>query len=173
MSRLLIHSHLPFRPFSCYNKKCSIVACKICCFLDDSFDFVKIKNFVFPIFSKGNCNAKNAVYIIRCKVCNIFYIGQTENIKSRLSSHISNIKNFIPFSNSSTVVSCHFSKKEHDLNRDFRFIVFKDNIEDSETRIRLESQLINLIKLVDPNILNEEFPQKKGITCPFSPSRCE
>ena len=89
-----------------------------------------------------------------------------------ISSHISNIKNFIPFSNNSSCVSNHFNKRDHNFYRDFKLTIFKDNIHDTNTRLRLESQLINLVKLIDPDIINHEFPLKKGSHVPLF-SVCE
>ena len=51
-----------------------------------------------------NCNAKWAVYVIICDVCGMQYVGQTNNIRSRMDGHKSDYRRFIngDFSKSDT-----------------------------------------------------------------------
>ena len=42
-----------------------------------------------------NCNAKWAVYMIMCDVCGLKYVGQTNNIRSRMNGHKSDYRRFL------------------------------------------------------------------------------
>ena len=172
LSRLLVHSQKISNFTSFFNTKCSKYGCKICFIIDNTYNYVKINNFIFPILSNGNCNSVNAIYIIKCNICNNFYIGQTQNIKNRISSHINTILNFSPFVLNSTCVARHFNKRLHNLQDHFSFIIFKENINDFNTRLRLESQLINLVRMIDSSIINKDFPVKRGSHVPLF-SICE
>ena len=78
ISSSLIHSRKP-KSFAVkqgqYNK-CKLDSCNICNFVEET-DFLKIKIFLFPIKSNSSCSSKGIVYIIRCNLCNVFYIGES------------------------------------------------------------------------------------------------
>ena len=42
-----------------------------------------------------NCNTKWAVYVIMCDVCGMQYVGQTNNIRSRMNGHKSDYQRFL------------------------------------------------------------------------------
>ena len=42
-----------------------------------------------------NCNTKWAVYVIMCDVCGMQYVGQTNNIRSRMNGHKSDYRRFL------------------------------------------------------------------------------
>ena len=56
----------------------------------------------------ANCNMKWAVYVIMCDVCGMQYVGQTNNIRSRMNGHKSNYQWFLNgyFSTSDTSALC-------------------------------------------------------------------
>ena len=168
ISQLLVHSHKfsSFKPF--YNKRCLSANCVYCKFIDTSSNSILINNLLIPIYSTSDCTAKNLIYIIKCLVCNMFYIGETTNFKSRFSNHLSNIKNFRPYCFSSSCVSKHFNLKEHNHKIHLKILIFKDNINDDFSRLRLEAQLINLVKNINPLILiNDDIPFKKSTHVPL------
>ena len=44
--------------------------------------------------SKANCNTPNVVYMIKCKICNRQYVGQTsQSLKMRVARHLTTIRN--------------------------------------------------------------------------------
>ena len=51
-----------------------------------------------------NCNTKLAVYVIMCDACGMQYVGQTNNIRSRMNGHKSDYRRFLngDFSKSDT-----------------------------------------------------------------------
>ena len=167
ISQYLIHSNkFFFFPFT-KNSKCLNLECKTCFFIDDSINYININNFICPILSKGNCNSTNVIYFIKCTICDVFYIGETTNFKSRVRNHLSNIKNFIPFDSSNTCVSFHFNLSNHDYNKCLKFIIFKDKIVDCLTRFSFESQLINLFSSISNKLLNDKIPKNKGSHVPL------
>ena len=97
-----------------------------------------------PIFSKSSCDAKNLVYIICCSFCNSYYIGQTQSLKERISSHKSKIKNFILFSDQFDAISTHFNLKFHSLDHHFSFYVLQSEPIESFERLNMEIFFINI-----------------------------
>ena len=79
------------------NKKCNKKTCKICKFINLKSEINVINNISFPIFKNCDCEAKNGIYFIKCKLCNLFYIGESKDIKRRIGYHIGTIRNFTPF----------------------------------------------------------------------------
>ena len=68
--------------------KCDYKKCDACKFIPvtKSIDF-KGHTDSFNIKQNFNCNSKNVIYKISCKGCNEFYIGETVNLKQRISGH--------------------------------------------------------------------------------------
>ena len=96
-----------------------------------------------------------------------FYVGQTkQSISKRIRQHISCIKCFIPFLRFTSEVGFHFNLKGHEISKHFRFCVFKSNINDDILRYSVETDIINLIKLFHPPILNLNTPSIYSIKQP-------
>ena len=51
----------------------------------------------------------------------------------------------------------HFNTKDHCVKENFRFFIFKNNIEDLSDRLNIETQLIHLFLKLDIPILNEKI----------------
>lgn len=107
--------------------------------------------------SNSSCNSLNVVYVLTCIRCSCFYIGQSNNLKNRISCHLSTIRTNKTTSNCK-VVKDHFNLDNHDMNKDFRFFVFKTDIEDLLTRLNIESHLIHLFESLQMKLLNESKP---------------
>ena len=72
--------------------------CNICKFSENYFYINLSKNFKLPIMVNANCNTESVIYIITCKKCNIFYIGETgKKVKLRIQKHLNNIKSYLNF----------------------------------------------------------------------------
>ena len=71
-------------------------ACNKCinCKLVYNVNHIKLGSVNIPLFSSGNCNSENCIYIITCIKCKIYYVGQTNNMRLRINNHKSYIKNF-------------------------------------------------------------------------------
>ena len=40
-----------------------------------------------------SCDSKDVIYILVCKTCDNFYLGQTQDFKQRTAKHKSDVKN--------------------------------------------------------------------------------
>ena len=123
--------------------------------------YLKLNDFYLPILNNSSCDAKNAVYIIKCIICDSYYIGQTECIKTRLYTHIRGCKfNIIPHSNNCSGVFEHFNKNDTCVINYFSFVVFRNNINNKFKRLNIETQLIHLFIDLGIKIMNDKIPDK-------------
>ena len=68
-------------------KKCGEDRCGTCEHLL-TVNSIKLKNGeIWTIKSNMTCKAKNVVYIIICILCKSFYVGQTQNLRKRVTLH--------------------------------------------------------------------------------------
>ena len=127
-----------------FTKKCN--NCFICNFIYNVSHIKLNSNFYLPLKNNCNCNSKQIVYIIKCLKCNIFYIGESEDlVKNRIKQHINSIKRFVPYQTGNLVVAEHFRLKGHNIFEHFKFCIFNKNLERS-TRLSTEIDLINLFR---------------------------
>ena len=90
-------------------------------------------------------------------------------IVKRIDEHLKSIVNFnrdldktlINFDNLSEV-AVHFNKKGHNTERDFRFCVFENNVNNESYRKSIETDLINLFVKTN-TIINVKKPSIKTI----------
>jgi hypothetical protein len=142
------------------NKPCDKKSCKICKFLNKEHKIYLNDQISFPILNNCTCDSKNGIYAIKCKLCNILYIGESKDIKRRIGYHIGTIKNFIPYIKyQDHPVAYHFNLKNHNFNTHFEFSIIKENIEDDIKRFNTETEIIHFIKQLVPNILNINIPK--------------
>jgi hypothetical protein len=107
----------------------------------------------------STCNSTHAVYIIKCCLCNIHYVGQsTRKVKVRIGEHLSNIRNANLFRIYKSDVAKHFSNENHNLKDHFKFIIYNSGILDDHLRKSKEADLINICKSLDGNIINDFIP---------------
>lgn len=107
------------------------------------------------MLSNASCKNTAGIYIIHCKLCNHYYIGETgRSIHDRIREHIYYIKsNFI-----TKEVAIHFNQTNHNYIRDFEFYIFKDNIITKENRHYIENDLINIFMSLKGKIMNNFIP---------------
>ena len=129
ISALFIHDFKLKRTYKNFYKRCENFNCNTCLFFSSDY-YINIKEkFILPIFDNCNCETKNCVYIISCKLCrNVFYIGQTNCISTRNYHHIRDIIKFKKYLiNLDKCVAKHFHLNNHDYLKDLVcFIVVKD-----------------------------------------------
>ena len=125
-------------------KKCGL-NCWLCPFVYEK-SFILVKNqYIFPLMVNADCMTRNIVYIILCTLCNVYYIGETEeSLQKRMSGHFGTIKRFIPFVRMESEVAFHFNLKGHDLKKHFKVCVFKDLLITKKSRLSVEADLIYL-----------------------------
>lgn len=158
ISALLIHKIYSFNfYFNCKSfLKCKDSKCVVCKF-SNSKKFIKLNSFLLPIITYANCNSEKFVYIIHCKKCQQFYIGESKRkVKCRIGEHLKDIEHFVPYEKRFTAVAKHFNLSNHSL-LDFSFFVFDQDLEDIE-RKNLEAQLIKLSLEFEIKIMNEKIP---------------
>lgn len=163
LSSLLVHNFKFPDSFKNNYKKCEDLNCKICIFSNSDFKILVKDQFFLPIWNFSSCDSLNCIYIIKCKLCNFFYIGQTNCIKKRIYKHLYDIKNFVPFEKNNTSVSIHFNLKYHIYQKHFSFFIYRNNLENLNQRLNLESFLINLFLKMKVNLINDCIPNMKTI----------
>ena len=53
------------------------------------------KNFILPFRCNGTCISESIVYIILCKRCNYYYIGESsKTVNTRIRQHLNDIRRF-------------------------------------------------------------------------------
>ena len=178
LSSLLLHfrDNLNFLN-SCNYKICSNLNCNTCYFSNSNY-FINLNNFKLPILINSSCNTKNSIYIIECKLCNSYYIGESgKEFKDRFYKHIYSIKNFIPYKKY-TPVAIHFNLKYHNFKEHLKFYIYdtiKPCIQDEfydqltlksiykERRHNLENIVYNFFKSFNMNTMNYYLPNLKYI----------
>ncbi len=129
--------------------KCKKSNSKICKYSTNNY-YLKDTRFILPIMNHSNCNSEGIVYIIKCNRCARYYIGESKRkAKLRINEQLNNIKRFqnnydITLSklDSTTETATHFNTNGHEFEKDFKFYIFKKNLNDSE-RFSTETDLIN------------------------------
>ena len=162
--------------------------------------FLKLGHFKLPLKANSNCKSKGIVYIITCKKCEIYYIGETGfSACERISQHLYDIRRFLPYGIQSSIISkvvhnfsknnrpkrllrvnnynsCifkpyrkitevseHFNLKDHNIYSHFNFCIFDKGLDDKVTRLSVETDLMNIIKLFKP-IINKKVPSFKFLS---------
>jgi hypothetical protein len=99
----------------------------------------------------------------------LFLIGQSgTTIKNRINQHLNNIKRYINFNISHSEVADHFDKN-HDVNKDFRYVVFNSNVIEKSKRLNIEADLIHIFLNMGANVINGYIPNKYNMkTLAFS-----
>ena len=127
-------------------------------------NYIRIKSFNIPLYNVIDLDISNIVYILICKKCNMFYIGQSgRKFKIRFLEHIKSIKNFLNLIKFNNEVSTHFNKKRHDYLSDLKFCIFKKDIYNLSDRLSIETDLINIFLTLKLNLINSKLPDIKYI----------
>jgi hypothetical protein len=103
-----------------FTKKCNLPDCQVCCFVNQTSNIFLKNGFIKPIKHNCDCNSVGVIYIIRCSLCNVFYVGQTKrNAFQRIKEHLIDINKFIPFIRFTSEVGFHFNLKYHNYKNHF------------------------------------------------------
>lgn len=74
-------------------KPCNGFHCTLCSQIQSGNSYQFNIGFVFEVEDdKLGCNSKDVIYVLRCKTCQAEYIGETMNIRNRISTHSSHIR---------------------------------------------------------------------------------
>ena len=71
--------------------KCNEPRCGLCKYLKEgsTFDF---KGQKFSVTSNMDCTVRNVIYVIKCRGCGKYYIGETTNLRNRVTLHNQHIR---------------------------------------------------------------------------------
>ena len=110
-------------------------------------DILEVNSFYFrnadityEIKTKMNCLVRNVIYVIQCKKCGFTYVGETVDLRRRMSEHRSGIKSWI---NASQEVHRHLWRCGMGF---YVCPIFKMKQENKIARLVVESKLIELLK---------------------------
>ncbi len=143
-----------------YYTKCFSKNCIICKYSNTNI-YLRLFEFFLPCLRNVSCKSVSAIYIIICSSCNAFYIGQTENLYRRISTHIRCCKlNLVSESSVSSKLIKHFNNDVLCSFQNFSFFVFRDNIANKFARLNLETQLIHLFIDLGMKVLNDLIPDR-------------
>ena len=122
-------------------QKCNFRGCKTC---DDILEidsyYFRNADITFEIKYRMSCIVRNVVYATICKNCGQTYIGETVNLRSRMTAHRSNSRNT---DDASQVVSKHLSE----CGRGFHVLpLYKLKEENKIARLVKEDFFIKLLK---------------------------
>ena len=117
------------------------MACALC------RDILEVNSFYFcnsgidfEIRARMDCTSRNLIYTIQCKHCSLTYIGETVNLRNRMSKH--RFDSYSP-SRASQEVSRHLSKCEGGF---WVIPIYKVQKENTISRLVIEDKLIKLLK---------------------------
>ena len=71
-----------------YHKAGYIIPCSLF-----SFKLTNSKTITWTYKNYFSCDSNNVIYILICKTCDNFYLGQTQDFKQRTAKHKSDVKN--------------------------------------------------------------------------------
>ena len=116
------------------------------------------------------CQSRNAIYVIQCRACSKYYVGETKNnVKARIVQHLSSIK-----IKKNTSVSRHFNSPNHSI-KDFTFFVLMNNVNWNDLKRKtMENKWIKNLQSLHPRGINAELNRNffKFISLPFVNKRC-
>ena len=169
---LLIHNRKLELSKRYFSKPCNKSNCRVCKYIAN-FSFVRLNNnFIVPLKCYGDCLSTHIVYIIICNRCKAFYIGESsKTVKERISQHLNDISRFkknldISLGNfdSCSPLATHFSDLNHDIDKDFNFVIFNKDFKEDLIRKSVESDLINIFLSLGQKLLNKFIPNKLTVS---------
>ena len=143
LGRLLQHSRFddPTLPFSNRGARKCGPGCVLCKDIVevDSFYFTN-SGINFEIKTRMDCTVRNLIYVIQCKKCSLTYIGETVNLRSRMSKHRFDSDTL---QNATQDVSKHLFKCGEGF---WVCPIFKVRRENKIARLVIEDKLIKMLK---------------------------
>ena len=142
-------------------RRCHAPRCKCCQHVQESNDF-EINGKKHQVRRGGDCKSDNLIYGIRCRKCQTWYIGESSlKLRDRVNGHRASIKRIqkgetLNAQMTDTGAADHFSKKDHDFERDAEFhILEKGDWSETSDRKSRESFFICKFGTVEPNGMNK------------------
>ena len=131
--------------------------CKICKIINtDQHIKNEYNGTSFKITSGGNCRTKNIIYVARCKIHKLLYVGHTgEELRERFNKHRYDAHKR-PENNE---LATHIYDHKHDFEKDIDVTILKTDIFDKRERELLEDFYICLLGTKSPTGLNKDLHQ--------------
>jgi hypothetical protein len=153
-----------------FSKKCG-KNCNLCEFMDPKCAIEHNKK-IIPFQSDSNCESTGIIYIIKCNICEVFYVGQSsKSASTRIGQHFFNVNSFrknisrsLSNFDSQSEVAIHFAESFHKTKNCITVYIFKNNIHDYHKRLSCETDLINLFLKFDFPLLNKLVPNLNKIS---------
>ena len=73
-------------------KKCKHPNCGLCKHLIEAETFYFLSGKTFKVNQSMSCDVKNVIYVIQCNNCNLEYIGETSNLRNRVTVYNQQIR---------------------------------------------------------------------------------
>ena len=156
LSSIFVHEFKIFATKKHFYRRCRDPGCSICYYSNENY-FILINGFYLPFMADTNCKSIDIIYILTCKLCNSYYIGQSISAGCRLKIHIRDCRKNRTSSNCVCVYK-HFNSSDHGALKYFTFNIFNKNITGLFKRLSLETQLIHLFLKLDAKLINAKIP---------------
>ena len=157
----LIHTNSERKQNVEESKKCGVPRCQ-CCIHFQETNTIEINGRKHFNKNGGSCRSENIIYTLRCKKCNKFYIGESQNrLHQRLNGHRDSVKKVRRGLNlneeyTDTGAAIHFAKDDHNFQRDLEaFILERGQWETAGERKERESFWICYFKTHGEGGLNK------------------
>ena len=144
LKKILTRSRFtPNRPITGM-ERCKRSNCGLCPYLLEGKEFKFQSGKQFTLKFNGSCNIQNVIYAMKCSGCSKDYIGETGNLRNRVTLHRQHIRHL---NLAILQVSRHIAECANNLDIKFQIIpIYKMYTSDSGTRKRKETQLIQTFK---------------------------
>ena len=130
------------------SQPCFKLRCKTCLQMDTTQTITNRTNHSYPIRGKFNFQSTNIVYVLKCMICGIQYVGESSNtMNTRCRGHVSTIR-----TSKDHPVALHYRSYNHTAE-DF-IITIIDMDQNKNGRLRLEESWITLLDTLTPKGLN-------------------
>ena len=73
LSAVLMFKHRINKISTNFTKPCLMLNCKTCSFTYENSFLLFKNNLYIPLFKSSNCISSNVIYLIHCKLCNLYY----------------------------------------------------------------------------------------------------
>ena len=141
--------------------KCKNARCKYCEHLVEEKQF-SINGRMHELHSGGSCKSSNVVYGVKCKLCGIWYIGETSmKLHERINQHRYSTnklrKGGTLDKTHDTGLADHFADKNHVFDRDVElFILESGKWQSTGARQEKESYYICRYGTLEPDGMNKK-----------------
>lgn len=125
-------------------KRCSSLKCGLCKHMIEGNTYHFKNGREFKVKFSGSCDIRNVIYALKCNGCSKDYIGETSNLRNRVTLHNQHIRN--P-DNALLPVSRHIAICAKDITPKFNIMpIYKMREPDTFKRRMKETVLINVLK---------------------------